>query len=59
MFDIGLPEILMLLIIVLLLFGPGRLPKLARALGEAVNEFKSALSEGKKPKEKKKKKLAG
>ncbi len=40
---IGLPEILLILFILLLLLGPKKLPELARALGEAVKEFKKAL----------------
>ncbi|MFN4045715.1 MAG: twin-arginine translocase TatA/TatE family subunit [Acidilobaceae archaeon] len=37
-------ELIILLIIILILFGPGRLPQLARALGESVREFKKAMS---------------
>lgn len=40
---IGLPEILIILIIVLILLGPKRLPKLARSLGLAVREYKKAV----------------
>ncbi len=39
MSSIGAPELLIVLVIVLLLFGATRLPKLARSLGEAKNEF--------------------
>ncbi len=39
---IGLPEILVILIIILILMGPKRLPKLARSLGLATREYKKA-----------------
>ncbi|MCU1371425.1 MAG: Sec-independent protein translocase protein TatA [Ilumatobacteraceae bacterium] len=38
----GPPELLILLVIVLLVFGGSKLPKLARSLGEAQTEFKKA-----------------
>jgi len=37
-------EILLLLIVVLLLFGPNKLPSLAKAVGEALREFKKAAN---------------
>ena len=37
--DVGVPEVLIILAVVLLLFGSTRLPGLARALGESVKEF--------------------
>lgn len=40
--NIGAPELLIVLAIVLLLFGSTRLPKLARSLGQASKEFKHA-----------------
>ncbi|MGQ9617776.1 MAG: twin-arginine translocase TatA/TatE family subunit [Candidatus Aminicenantia bacterium] len=47
---IGLPEILLILLIVLLLFGARRLPEIGRGLGEGIKSFKKALS-GKEEKE--------
>ncbi len=38
---LGAPEILIVLVVVLLLFGSTRLPKLARSLGQASNEFRA------------------
>ena len=38
--SLGAPELLIILLIVLLLFGGAKLPKLARSLGEASKEFK-------------------
>lgn len=40
MAGIGAPELLIVLVIVLLVFGGAKLPKLARSLGEAQREFK-------------------
>ena len=39
MASLGAPELIIILIIVLLVFGGSKLPKLARSLGEAKNEF--------------------
>ena len=44
---IGLPEILILLVIVLILFGPGRIGKIASELGQGIRNFRDGLS-GKK-----------
>ena len=46
---IGLPEILIILVIILILFGPKKLPQLARAVGNAVSEYRKGLA-GQKPK---------
>jgi sec-independent protein translocase protein TatA len=43
---LGAPELLIILVVVLLLFGSTRLPKLARSLGQASKEFKDGVSEG-------------
>ncbi len=43
--NIGFGEILVIFIIILLLFGPSRLPQLARGLGQAMREFRKASSE--------------
>jgi len=46
--DIGAPELLIILVVLLLLFGGAQLPKLARSLGQAKKEFSSALADDKK-----------
>ena len=43
---IGLPEILILLAIALLIFGPRRLGELGKGLGEGIRNFKSSVKDG-------------
>jgi len=45
MFDIGLPELLVIIVIALIVFGPNKLPELAKAFGKAMREFKKATEE--------------
>ncbi len=45
---LGPPELLIILLIVFLLFGATRLPKLAKSLGEASKEFKKGIAESEK-----------
>jgi sec-independent protein translocase protein TatA len=44
--SLGAPELLILLVIVLVIFGGSKLPKLARSLGQAQREFKAGTDEG-------------
>lgn len=46
--SIGAPELIIVLVIVLLVFGSARLPKLARSLGQASKEFKAGVNDGAK-----------
>lgn len=39
---IGISELIVILIVVLILFGPGKLPEVGKALGQAIREFKRA-----------------
>jgi sec-independent protein translocase protein TatA len=43
---LGAPELLIVLLIVLVVFGGSKLPKLARSLGQAQKEFKAGADEG-------------
>lgn len=43
--SLGTTELLIILVLVLLVFGGAKLPKLARSLGQAQREFKSGLSD--------------
>ncbi len=42
MSNIGLPELLVIFLIVLLIFGAKKIPEIARGLGKGINEFKKA-----------------
>lgn len=42
----GLPEMLVILVIVMLIFGANRLPEIARGVGKAVRNFKDATKDG-------------
>lgn len=44
--NLGPTELIIVLLIVLLIFGGSKLPKLARSMGQAQKEFKKGLSEG-------------
>lgn len=43
MSSVGLPELLLLALVALLLFGPKRLPEMARGLGHGIKEFKDSV----------------
>ena len=43
--NLGAPELLIILLIILLVFGGSKLPKLARSLGQAQKEFKAGSDE--------------
>ena len=43
--NVGFPELLVILLIILLLFGAKRLPEIARGLGKSIHEFKKGVKE--------------
>ena len=45
MFGIGFPELILILIIGLVVFGPGKLPEIGRAVGKGLQEFKKATTD--------------
>lgn len=42
---IGFPELIIILVIALVIFGPGKLPSVGKSVGEAIKEFKKASSD--------------
>jgi sec-independent protein translocase protein TatA len=50
---LGFPEILLIALVFVLLFGAKKLPELAKGLGEGIKNFKTALKEEEKVEEKK------
>jgi sec-independent protein translocase protein TatA len=45
MFGIGIPELVIILIIILIIFGTGKLPEIGGALGKGIRNFKKATKE--------------
>jgi sec-independent protein translocase protein TatA len=54
--QLGLPELIIIGIIALLIFGPKKLPDLGAGLGKAIKDFKGAISEPDPPKKEEEKK---
>ena len=42
MFGIGVPELILILVVGLIVFGPGKLPEMGRSLGKGIREFRKA-----------------
>lgn len=47
--QLGAPELIIILIIVLLLFGAKKLPELSRSIGSSVKELRSSMNDDSKP----------
>jgi sec-independent protein translocase protein TatA len=45
MFGIGMPELIIILVIILIIFGAGKLPEIGAGMGKAIKSFKSATAE--------------
>ena len=45
MFGIGMPELIIILVIILIIFGAGKLPEIGGGMGKAIRNFKSATKE--------------
>lgn len=45
MFGIGMPELLIILVIILVIFGAGKLPEIGSALGKGIRGFKKSVSD--------------
>ena len=43
MFGIGVPELVVILVIALVIFGPGKLPEIGSALGKGIRDFKKSF----------------
>jgi sec-independent protein translocase protein TatA len=51
MFGIGMPELIIILVIILIIFGAGKLPEIGAGMGKAIRNFKGASDEDEKKKE--------
>ena len=52
MFGIGMPELIVILVIIMIIFGAGKLPEIGGGLGKAIRNFKTSMSDPEKKDEK-------
>jgi len=47
--SLGMPELIVIFVVALVVFGPSKLPELGKSLGEAIRGFKKSINESDKP----------
>ena len=45
--NIGVPSLILILVVALVIFGPGKLPGVGKAVGQSIKEFKTEMNDGK------------